>query len=122
MSIESRSTEAPLLELQRVSKRFGIVQALEDVSLTFHAGEVLALVGENGAGKSTMMRLIEGVFPPDAGGIALAGAPVHFSEPREAHLKGIRVIHQEPEIVATLTVAENIFMGDMPRRGGLFLD
>jgi L-arabinose transport system ATP-binding protein len=121
MRAETRP-EAPLLELQRVSKRFGIVQALDEVSLAFHPGEVLALVGENGAGKSTMMRLIEGVFPPDGGAIALNGVPQHFSEPRAAHLKGIRVIHQEPEIVATLTVAENIFMGDMPRRAGLFLD
>jgi L-arabinose transport system ATP-binding protein len=122
MSAESKSTEVPLLELQRVSKRFGIVQALEDVSLSFQAGEVLALVGENGAGKSTMMRLIEGVFPPDSGSITLSGAQIGFREPREAHQSGIRVIHQEPEIVPSLTVAENIFIGDMPRRAGLFLD
>jgi L-arabinose transport system ATP-binding protein len=112
----------PLLALERVSKRFGVVQALDEVSLSFAAGEVLALVGENGAGKSTMMRLIEGVMPPDSGSISLSGAPVSFREPREAHLRGIRVIHQEPEIVPSLTVAENIFMGDMPRRAGLFLD
>jgi L-arabinose transport system ATP-binding protein len=114
--------DRPLLALDGISKRFGTVQALEDVSLSFRSGEVLALVGENGAGKSTMMRVVEGVFPCDSGQIVFAGAPVNFREPREAHLRGIRVIHQEPEIVPYLTVAENIFMGDMPRRAGLFLD
>jgi L-arabinose transport system ATP-binding protein len=123
MSSEKVPTAAaPLVALERVAKSFGIVQALDDVSLEFHPGEVLALVGENGAGKSTMMRILEGVMPPDSGSVVLGGAPVSFREPREAHLHGIRVIHQEPEIVPYLTVAENIFMGDMPRRAGLFLD
>ncbi|HEV8388286.1 MAG TPA: sugar ABC transporter ATP-binding protein [Dongiaceae bacterium] len=124
MSAERETMDAghPILTLERVSKRFGTVQALEEVSLSCQTGEILALVGENGAGKSTMMRLIEGVFPPDSGMIALSGAPIAFKEPREAHLRGIRVIHQEPEIVPYVTVAENIFMGDMPRRAGLLLD
>ena len=120
--ISAHDAGETLLTLERVSKSFGIVQALDDVSLSFRAGEILALVGENGAGKSTMMRLIEGVFPPDNGTITLSGATIAFKEPREAHLRGIRVIHQEPEIVPYLTVAENIFMGDMPRHAGLFLN
>ena len=69
-----------------------------------------------------MMRVLEGVFPPDSGTILYGGDHVVFHEPRDAHLKGIRVIHQEPEIVPYLTVAENIYLGDLPRQGGLFLD
>jgi L-arabinose transport system ATP-binding protein len=108
--------------LAAVSKRFGVVQALDAVSLDFHSGEILALVGENGAGKSTAMRVLEGVFRPDAGEIRIGGKTVSFDEPRDAHLKGIRVIHQEPEIVPHLTVAENIYLGEMPRRAGILLD
>lgn len=111
-----------MLTLHGISKRFGIVQALDGVALTVRAGEILALVGENGAGKSTMMRIVEGVFPPDSGSVTMDGKTVAFKEPREAHLAGIRVIHQEPEIVPYLTVAENIFMGDMPKKAGLLLD
>ena len=110
------------LRVDELSKRFGEVQALDDVSLTFKRGEVLALVGENGAGKSTMMRLIEGVFPPSNGRIEVEGASVVFNGPREAHAAGIRVIHQEPEIVPYLSVGENIFTGCLPTRAGVFLD
>ena len=110
------------VNIDKVSKRFGVVQALDGVSLAIRPGEVLALVGENGAGKSTLMKILEGVFPPDTGTIAVDGAPAAFREPKEAHAAGIRVIHQEPEIVPHLTVAENIFVGAMPRTAGLFLD
>ncbi|MBN8630816.1 MAG: sugar ABC transporter ATP-binding protein [Rhodobacterales bacterium] len=85
-------------------------------------GEVLALVGENGAGKSTLMRLIEGVFPPDSGEIHVEGKRVAFNGPRSAHEAGIRVIHQEPEIVPHMTVGENIFIGNLPKRAGVLLD
>ena len=107
----------PILSVENLVKRFGAVQALAGVSLDFRPGEVLGLVGENGAGKSTMMRVIEGVFPPDTGTIRLDGREVRLREPREAHALGIRVIHQEPEIVPSLTVAENVFAGAIPRVG-----
>jgi L-arabinose transport system ATP-binding protein len=110
------------LAVENVSKSFGIVPALSSVSLEFRAGEVTALVGENGAGKSTLLRIIEGVVSPDAGTIRLAGRLVSFSTPREAHTHGIRVIHQEPEIVPQMTVAENIYLGVLPPRFGLFLN
>jgi L-arabinose transport system ATP-binding protein len=110
------------MSLTGISKRFGVVQALDDVSLTFFPREILALVGENGAGKSTLMRVMEGVFPPDSGNLRLASRTVVFGEPRDAHQSGIRVIHQEPEIVPYLTVAENIYHGDLPHRGGILLD
>jgi len=105
-----------------LSKSFGVVRALSDVTLGFNAGEILALVGENGAGKSTLMRLLEGVHAPDSGSITVGGAAQNFREPKEAHAAGIRVIHQEPDIVPDLTVAENIFIGDMPRSMGILLD
>ena len=112
----------PYLRTEGLTKHFGPVRALTDVSLEARAGQVLALVGENGAGKSTLMRLLEGVFPPTRGSIRIDGAEVSFAQPREAHAAGIRVIHQEPEIVPDLTVAENIFTGDLPRKGRFFLD
>ena len=114
--------QSVFFSLDSVSKRFGVVQALDNVSITFRPGELLALVGENGAGKSTMMRILEGVFQPDSGTVYGDGAPVTFAEPRDSQKAGIRVIHQEPEIVPNLTVAENIFVGEMPRMAGLFLD
>jgi L-arabinose transport system ATP-binding protein len=115
-------TDFPVLSVERVSKAFGVVQALSDVSLDLRAGEVLALVGENGAGKSTLTRIIEGVFPPDSGQLKLAGRKTAFEGPAAAHAAGIRVIHQEPEIIPEVTVGENIFPGALPRRAGLFLD
>ncbi len=111
-----------ILQVDAVSKAFGVVRALSGVSLDVRRGEVLALVGENGAGKSTLMRLIEGVFPPDSGAIAMDGAPVAFAGPRDAHARGIRVIHQEPEVVPHMTVGENIYVGQLPRRAGVLLD
>ena len=112
----------PFLRTRGLTRHFGPVRALTDISLDVRGGEVLALVGENGAGKSTMMRLLEGVFPPTRGSIEIEGCEVRFAQPREAHAAGIRVIHQEPEIVPDLTVAENIFTGDLPRTGRFFLD
>jgi L-arabinose transport system ATP-binding protein len=113
---------SPLLEVRGVGKRFGVVQALSDVSLPIRAGEILALVGENGAGKSTLIRLIEGVHQPDTGEVVIDGAPVRLRAPSEAHAAGIRVIHQEPDIFPDLSVAENLFVGDLRRRAGIFLD
>ena len=109
-------------KVTNVSKRFGVVQALKDVSLAFNAGEVLALVGENGAGKSTLMRILEGEHRPDSGTVSLSGQDVRFNSAREAHRYGVRVVHQEPELIPELTVAENIFIGDYNRKVGLFLD
>jgi L-arabinose transport system ATP-binding protein len=113
---------APLLELRGIGKRFGVVQALADVTLPIRAGEILALVGENGAGKSTLTRIIEGVHQPDAGEVVVDGAPVRLRAPVEAHAAGIRVIHQEPDIFPDLSVAENLFVGDLRRVAGIFLD
>ena len=90
--------------------------------MPIRAGEILALVGENGAGKSTLTRIIEGVHQPDAGEVVVDGAPVRLRAPAEAHAAGIRVIHQEPDIFPDLSVAENLFVGDLRRVAGVFLD
>jgi L-arabinose transport system ATP-binding protein len=110
------------VSVRGVSKRFGVVQALEDVSLAIRPGEILALVGENGAGKSTLVRILEGVHQPDQGSLEIGGAPQAFRSPGDAHAHGIRVIHQEPDIIADLSIAENLFLGDFRRMNGIFLD
>ncbi len=112
----------PLCRLSGISKSFGVVQALDDVSLDIEAGLVTALVGENGAGKSTLLRILEGEHQPDAGSIEIDGRRVTFGSAREAHLHGIRVVHQEPEIIPELSVAENIYLGELDSRAGLLLD
>ena len=116
------SSTEPVVQVTGVSKRFGVVQALKDVSAEFFPGEVCALMGENGAGKSTLMRLLEGEHRPDEGEIRIDGKVVQLRSAREAQAHGIRVIHQEPEIIPEMTVAENIFIGDFRARSGLFLD
>jgi ABC-type sugar transport system ATPase subunit len=112
--------EGLVLQLENVAKRFGAVQALRGVSLDARAGEVLALMGENGAGKSTLLRLMSGVHPPDAGRILLRGEPTVFATPHDARAAGVRVVAQEPEIIADVSVSENIYAGELPRRGLLF--
>jgi len=109
------------LEIRNVSKAFPNVQALTDVSLDIRPGEILAFMGENGAGKSTLLKIINGDYQPDAGTLTLDGRRLSFPNPRVAHAAGVRVIYQEPEIVPGIDVAENIWVGELPRRFG-FLD
>src|SRR5690242_8254694 len=112
------STRSPMLRVERISKSFPGVLALQDVSLEVHPGEVLGLVGENGAGKSTLMKILSGVYAPDAGEIALAGAPVTLHNPRQAQELGISIIYQEFNLMPNLTVAENVFIGREPNASG----
>jgi len=111
---------APLLELAGVSKSFGGVEALREVSFTLAAGEVHGLVGENGAGKSTLMKIIAGVHSDYSGRYLIEGREVRFRSPRDALAAGIAMVHQELSIVPDLTVAENVFLGKQPtNRAGL---
>ena len=110
-----------LLHLQAIHKTFPGVHALKDASFDVRQGEVHALIGENGAGKSTMIKIVSGVYQPDSGEILLDGAQVHFANPREAQQAGIATIYQELGLYPELTVAENIFMGHAPiRKFGVF--
>lgn len=108
--------------LTGVSKRFLNVKALNDVSIDVRGGEVLALMGENGAGKSTLLRIMTGAYQADAGEIVLDGNPVKFFSPQDSRRAGVRVAAQEPDIVTGTTVAENLFLGELPKRKGLFVD
>src|ERR1700712_1228549 len=107
-------TGAPLLQVREVSKSFGAVAAVRDVSFDLYGGEAHALVGENGAGKSTIVKMLAGVHRPDAGTLELDGTPIDLSSPADAKAAGIAVIYQEPPLFPDLSVAENIAMGRQP--------
>ncbi len=104
-----------LLRMRGISKRFGPVQALSDVTFSVRKGTVHALCGENGAGKSTLMKILAGVHQPDAGAIELNGRECQFTAPADALKAGISMIYQELDLAEDLTVAENIFLGAEPR-------
>ena len=101
----------PWLEMRGISKSFGGVHALRDVSVAARRGEVHAICGENGAGKSTLMKILAGAIVADEGQIVLGGHPVRFEDPRDAENAGIRIIYQELNLVPQLSVAANIFLG-----------
>ena len=106
------------LSMVGISKSFGDVTVLNDVSLELRAGEVHALLGENGAGKSSLMKILMGVHQPDRGQLVLAGRPVRFSNPADAQRNRVSMVYQEFGLVPTLSVTENIFLGRLPMRFG----
>jgi len=109
----------PALAFDRIGMEFPGVKALTDVSFTVQAGSIHALVGENGAGKSTLLKILSGALRPTAGSVAIDGQPQHFATTAAALTAGVAVIHQELHLVPQLSVAENIFLGHLPRRFGL---
>ena len=109
----------PILSMQGVSKGFPGVQALEDVSLEVSAGEVLVLVGENGAGKSSLMKILSGIYKKDSGKILLDDKEIEITSPLHAQQLGITIIHQEMNLMPDLTVAQNIFIGREPSKLGI---
>ncbi|ODU01369.1 MAG: ABC transporter [Planctomycetes bacterium SCN 63-9] len=113
-STETRASDvspSPWLEMRGITKSFGGVHALRDVSIAAHRGEVHAICGENGAGKSTLMKTLAGAISEFDGQILLGGRPARFEEPRDAEDAGIRIIYQELNLVPQLSVAANIFLG-----------
>jgi ribose transport system ATP-binding protein len=110
---------SPLLSVRGVSKAFPGVQALDEVDLEVSAGEVLVLVGENGAGKSSLMKILSGIYDKDSGQILLEGKEVEITSPLHAQQLGITIIHQEINLMNHLTVAQNIWIGREPLSGGL---
>ena len=111
---ETSGGATPLLELLNVSKHFGGVLALKDVSFTLNAGEIHGLVGENGAGKSTMMKIIAGVHHEFDGTMKIKGREVRLRSAGDALANSIGMVHQELSVVPDLTVAENVFLGTQP--------
>lgn len=109
-----------ILRLEDIHKSFGPVEVLRGISLQLHKGEVLGLVGENGAGKSTLMNILGGLFPPSAGALFFNRAAYQPQSARDAQEAGIAFIHQELNLFPNLSIAENLFISDLPRQGGIF--
>jgi len=101
----------PLVEMRAIAKTYGAVRALHRVELTLAPGEVLGLVGDNAAGKSTLMKVLAGAVAPDAGEIRIAGVPGTFDGPIAARAAGIEMVHQDFALVPHLTVTQNVFLG-----------
>ncbi len=116
-------SNVPIVEMRGISKSFGPVRALEDVTLTLGHHDVLGLVGDNGAGKSTLMKVLTGVYQPDEGKIHFEGQPVRFESPHESRQAGIEMVYQDLALAGNLHVAGNIYLGQEVTRkvlGGLF--
>ncbi len=105
------SAAAPRLSVRRLSKRYGTIQALNEVDFELRPGEVMALLGENGAGKSTLVKVLSGLVAPDAGTIEIDGHAVSLYPTARSQAAGVAVVHQEYSSVKTLTVAENLVLG-----------
>jgi ABC-type sugar transport system ATPase subunit len=106
-------SDPPLLTALDLSKRYGAIQALNNVSLTVPPASVIALCGHNGAGKSTLVKSLVGLVRPDSGEIRIDGRPVHLRDPQDAQGYGVAVVDQELSLVPVLTVAENLFLGNI---------
>ncbi len=110
---------APLFRMDKIAKRYGGVRALEGVDLSVRAGRIHAILGENGAGKSSLIKCMSGVIQPDDGAMALDGRPVRFASPAAANAAGIVCIFQELSLVPDLSVADNILISNPPQRFGM---
>ena len=115
VSIDAANPVAPWLTMSGVTKTFPGVRALSDVSLKLYPGRVTALVGENGAGKSTVVKVLTGIYQPDEGSVTIDGQAVQFPNPQAAESAGVTAIHQETVLFDELSVAENIFLGHAPK-------
>ncbi len=107
----------PVLELKNISKHFGAIHAVNDVSLTLEPGEVVGLMGDNGAGKSTIVKMIAGNYLPTAGTIHIDGQPVTMNHPVDARRNGIEIVYQDLALCNNMTAGENVFLGREVRKG-----
>jgi simple sugar transport system ATP-binding protein len=110
-------SDVPVLEARNISKFFGRVVALKDVSLSVKAGEVNCLLGDNGAGKSTLIKTLSGVHRPDEGELLMDGQPVTLSSPHDAQARGIATVFQDLAVLPLMSVSRNFFLGNEPTRG-----
>ena len=110
------SESEPLVEVRNVTKNFGNIQALNDVDLTLREGEILGLLGDNGSGKSTFVKVLVGIHDPNEGEVFIRGEPVDIGGPKDARRHGIATVYQDLAVVDEMSVAENMFLGRMPRK------
>ncbi|MGZ4631663.1 MAG: ATP-binding cassette domain-containing protein [Actinomycetes bacterium] len=110
-------TDAPLLEIHNISKFFGSVISLQDISTTVRAGQVTCILGDNGAGKSTLIKILSGVYQPDHGELRMNGEPVHFATPRQSLDAGIATVFQDLAMVPLMAIWRNFFLGSEPTKG-----
>jgi len=108
-----------VMQASALVKRYGHVVALDGADFELRAGEILAVIGDNGAGKSSLIKCLSGATVPDAGEIRLDGEPVHFRSPIDARRAGIETVYQDLAVAAAMTIAENLFLGRELRRPGL---
>ena len=118
---EKKAEANPIVEMRGVTKSFGAVNALVDVDLKLYPGEILGLVGDNSAGKSTLMKILTGAYQRDSGEVLVGGEQTHFHSPHESRDVGIEMIYQDFALCGNLDVGQNIFLGRWPRKG-LFVD
>lgn len=111
--------DEPLVTLKNISKSFGPVKVIKDVTVNVYPGQVQVLLGENGAGKSTLIKIMAGVYQPDSGQILIKNEPVTLANTRAAEAHGIATIHQELNLVGSMSVAENIMLGRTPKKFGM---
>lgn len=109
--MKSTTETTPVVEMRNIKKNFGAVQALRGVDLVLHHNEVLGLVGDNAAGKSTLMKVLSGAYIPDEGEIFLEGEKAHIANPMDARRQGIEMVYQDYALANNLDVAANVFLG-----------
>lgn len=114
--------QKPIVELEHIYKEFPGVKVLQDISISFYPGKVHVLLGENGAGKSTIIKVISGVYQADQGDVLIHGEKVKFTNIRQSQQRGIQVIHQELSVIEDLMVYENIFLGRERKKSGKILN
>ncbi|HKV57713.1 MAG TPA: sugar ABC transporter ATP-binding protein [Ktedonobacteraceae bacterium] len=118
-TLDTSASTSPLVRLSHVSKSFGPVQVLKDVTLEMYRGEVLCLAGENGAGKSTLIKILTGAIPRDAGEYLIDGKDAGSPSPSQARALGVGVVYQELSLLTEVSVEENLLMGQLPSMGGV---
>ena len=119
MATSSTNSTTPVFQARALVKRYGQVTALDGTDFELRAGEILAVIGDNGAGKSSLIKALSGALAPDSGELLLDGQPVHFHSPIDARRHGIETVYQDLAVAPAMTIAENLFLGREILRPGL---